>query len=60
MAEQGKHEGPPTHAVTFVWNGQEVNPYLNLWSLLYHVLDTLKTVVKLVNLMTRNTNAKRF
>lgn len=23
MAEQGKHEGPPTHAVTFVWNGQE-------------------------------------
>lgn len=24
MVETGEHEGPPTHAVTFVWNGQEV------------------------------------
>ncbi|XP_006470325.2 phosphoglucan phosphatase LSF1, chloroplastic isoform X2 [Citrus sinensis] len=23
MVENGKHDGPPTHAVTFVWNGQE-------------------------------------
>ncbi|BFG26884.1 hypothetical protein CerSpe_131580 [Prunus speciosa] len=23
MVENGKHEGPPTHAVTFVWHGQE-------------------------------------
>lgn len=23
MVENGVHEGPPTHAVTFVWNGQE-------------------------------------
>lgn len=23
MAEKGKQEGPPTHAVTFVWNGHE-------------------------------------
>ncbi|PSS30383.1 Phosphoglucan phosphatase [Actinidia chinensis var. chinensis] len=23
MVENGMHEGPPTHAVTFVWNGQE-------------------------------------
>ncbi|KAM0958097.1 hypothetical protein EV1_023190 [Malus domestica] len=23
MVENGKHEGPPTHAVIFVWNGQE-------------------------------------
>lgn len=24
MVDNGKHDGPPTHAVTFVWNGQEV------------------------------------
>lgn len=24
MVENGKHDGPATHAVTFVWNGQEV------------------------------------
>jgi hypothetical protein len=24
MAERGEHDGPPTHAVTFVWNGHEV------------------------------------
>ena len=24
MVERGKHDGPPTHAVTFVWNGHEV------------------------------------
>lgn len=24
MVENGRHDGPPTHAVTFVWNGQEV------------------------------------
>lgn len=23
MVENGRHDGPPTHAVTFVWNGQE-------------------------------------
>nr|XP_025658955.1 phosphoglucan phosphatase LSF1, chloroplastic isoform X3 [Arachis hypogaea] len=23
MVERGKHDGPPTHAVTFVWNGHE-------------------------------------
>ncbi|KAE9605119.1 putative Dual specificity protein phosphatase [Lupinus albus] len=23
MVETGKHDGPPTHAVTFVWNGHE-------------------------------------
>ncbi|KAK7339456.1 hypothetical protein VNO77_20126 [Canavalia gladiata] len=23
MVESGKHDGPPTHAVTFVWNGHE-------------------------------------
>uniref|UniRef100_A0A7N0U9C3 Phosphoglucan phosphatase LSF1, chloroplastic n=1 Tax=Kalanchoe fedtschenkoi TaxID=63787 RepID=A0A7N0U9C3_KALFE len=23
MVEKGSHNGPPTHAVTFVWNGQE-------------------------------------
>ncbi|XP_051118413.1 phosphoglucan phosphatase LSF1, chloroplastic isoform X2 [Andrographis paniculata] len=23
MVESGRHEGPPTHAVTFVWNGHE-------------------------------------
>lgn len=23
MVEKGRHDGPPTHAVTFVWNGQE-------------------------------------
>ncbi|RDX80203.1 Phosphoglucan phosphatase LSF1, chloroplastic, partial [Mucuna pruriens] len=23
MVENGKHDGPPTHAVTFVWNGHE-------------------------------------
>ncbi|KAK2413794.1 phosphoglucan phosphatase DSP4, amyloplastic [Trifolium repens] len=23
MAERGEHDGPPTHAVTFVWNGHE-------------------------------------
>ncbi|KAL6518837.1 Phosphoglucan phosphatase lsf1, chloroplastic [Orobanche hederae] len=23
MVERGRHEGPPTHAVTFVWNGHE-------------------------------------
>lgn len=25
MVENGKHDGPATHAVTFVWNGQEVS-----------------------------------
>lgn len=24
MVENGRHDGPATHAVTFVWNGQEV------------------------------------
>lgn len=24
MAENGRHDGPPTHAVVFVWNGHEV------------------------------------
>lgn len=24
MVEDGKHDGPPTHAVTFVWIGHEV------------------------------------
>lgn len=24
MVENGKHDGPATHAVTFVWNGHEV------------------------------------
>ena len=28
MVENGRHDGPPTHAVTFVWNGQEVK----LWN----------------------------
>ncbi|CAJ2669780.1 unnamed protein product [Trifolium pratense] len=23
MVERGEHDGPPTHAVTFVWNGHE-------------------------------------
>lgn len=25
MVESGRHDGPATHAVTFVWNGPEVN-----------------------------------
>lgn len=25
MVENGRHDGPATHAVTFVWNGHEVN-----------------------------------
>lgn len=24
MVDDGKHDEPPTHAVTFVWNGHEV------------------------------------
>lgn len=24
MVDNDKHDGPATHAVTFVWNGQEV------------------------------------
>lgn len=30
MLEGGRHDGPATHAVTFVWNGQEVTPDLEL------------------------------
>lgn len=28
MVEKGSHDGPATHAVTFVWNGQEVRENL--------------------------------
>lgn len=37
MVENGKHDGPATHAVTFVWNGQEgedvnlVGDFTNNW-----------------------------
>lgn len=35
MVENGRHDGPPTHAVTFVWLGQEV--INNFWFQLYYV-----------------------
>ena len=28
MVENGSHDGPATHAVTFVWNGNEVSGLL--------------------------------
>ena len=28
MVEKGIHDGPPTHAITFIWNGQEVTKIL--------------------------------
>ncbi|CAM8933334.1 unnamed protein product [Rhodiola kirilowii] len=46
MVEKGSHNGPPTHAVTFVWNGQEgediylVGDFTNDWK------DPMKAVHK--------------
>lgn len=37
MVERGKHDGPPTHAVTFVWNGHEVTNQSIIASLQFFV-----------------------
>lgn len=35
MVEKGEHDGPGTHAVTFIWNGHEVS---DNFSFIFNVL----------------------
>lgn len=46
MVESGAHHGPATHAVTFVWNGQEVIDNSSCNSLLLLIFDYLKIMIK--------------